>query len=318
MRYGWSALLLLIVSAAAASAQEQVLVSARAPVVDPSARRDLHIPATPFGRTEVNVSPDQVVARLMTFDRNGDGKVATAELSERMHVIVGRGDTSGDGALDDSELRALTARRLEFVSLALQQLRSGGYGFGDSVGLLSTRSHIHNTIEDLRLTPEANGEAKRLATTFVDQRENAARAKLRSALVPMLAPEQAAEFERNVTSQVAKGRTIRMTSPDGTSTQTFTSAVFTSGADPLSMLDRYLLTPDERKTAAAAIESFKTDQQLDEAGRSALVAQLAYVLTGEESDNFRAALARRPVVKTSGVIGGVVGSVTSATASTPR
>jgi hypothetical protein len=117
MRHGCAALLLLVSSAAAASAQEQVL------------------------------SPDLVVARLKTFDSNGDGRVATAELSERMQVIVTRGDTSGDGALDVSELRALALRRLEFVSEALQNRHSfGGYGFGDSAGLISTRSHIHNTL----------------------------------------------------------------------------------------------------------------------------------------------------------------------------
>jgi len=70
------------------------------------------------------------------------------------------------------------------------------------------------------------------------------------------------------------------------------------------------LTPDQIGAATVAVESFKADQQLDEARRSALGDQLAYVLTGEESGNFRAALARRPVVKTPGGIAGVVvGSV---------
>ena len=297
MRYGCAAMLVLIASATAASAQE---------VRNVPTTRTIDV-STGFTRSETRVSPDQVVARLMVFDRNGDGRVATAELSERMHALVTRGDTSGDGALDGSEIRALTVEQLRLAASA-RSFQS--YGFGDTSGSLSTRTHINNTIDDLRLTPEANGEAKRLATTFVDQRENAARVKLRSALAPMLAPEQIAEFERNFTSQVARGRTIRFTSPDGTSTQTFTGAVFTSDVAP-SQLDRYLLTPDERKTATAAIESFQTDQQIDEAGRSALAAQLAHVLTSEESDNFRAALARRPVVKTPGTLGGVVSSFTA-------
>jgi hypothetical protein len=309
MRHGCAALLLLILFAVPASAQEEVLVSARAPAADSSVR--LHTLAAQFERTDAKVTPDQVVARLMTFDRDGDGRVATAELSERMQVIVPRGDTSGDGALDDSELRALTARRLEFVSLALQNRQSfGGYGFGDSVGLLSTRSHIHNTIDDLRLTPDANEEARRIASTFVDQLENAARLKLRGALAPMLTEQQFVELERTLMAPGAGGRPRlpgEIEIPCG-------FCRITSG----DVLERYQLTSDQRKAAAAAVESFKTDQQLDDARRSALIAQLAYVLSGEESQNFRAALARRPVVKTPGVMAGVVvGSVSIGTTSNP-
>jgi hypothetical protein len=200
----------------------------------------------------------------MTFDSNGDGKVATAELSERMQVIVPRGDTSGDGALDDSELRALTARRMEFVSLALQNRQSfGGYGFGDSVGLLSTRSHIQNTIDDLRLTPEANAEARRIASTFVDQLEDTARLKLRGALAPMLTEQQFVELERILMAPGAGRRPIlpgeieipcgfcRVTSSDSTSAQTF--AVATAR----TLLERYQLTPDQIRAATVALESFK-------------------------------------------------------------
>jgi hypothetical protein len=299
MRYGCAALLLMISSAAMVSAQDLPTV------------RNLHLTIAGSTPPETRVTPDQVVARLMVFDRNGDGKVATAELSERMQVIVARGDTSGDGALDDSELHALTARRLEFVSLALQNLRSGGYGFGDSAGVLSTRSHIHNTIDDLRLTPEANAEARRIASMFVDQVENTARLKLRSALAPTLTEQQFVELERTLMAPGSGGRTIRITTKDGPSTQTF--AIVAARA----LLERYQLTPDQIKSATAAVESFKPDQQLDEASRSALITQLAYVLTGEESENFRAALARRPVVKTPGVMGVIGGVVSAATIEPP-
>jgi hypothetical protein len=306
MRYGCAALLLLISSAVMASAQDLPTV------------RNLSLTITGSTLPETRVTPDQVVARLMMFDRNGDGRVATDELSERMQVIVVRGDTSGDGALDDSELRALTARRLEFVSLALQNRQSfGGYGFGDSVGLLSTRSHIQNTIDDLRLMPEVKEEARRIASTFVDQLENAACLKLRGALAPMLTEQQFVELQRTLMAPNAGVCPIlpgeiqipcgfcRVTSSDGTSTQTFGVAA------ARTLLERYQLTPDQIRTATPALESFKADQQLDDARRSALVAQLAYALSGEESDNFRAALARRPVVKTPGTLGGVVSSFTA-------
>ena len=57
------------------------------------------------------------------------------------------------------------------------------------------------------------------------------------------------------------------------------------------------------KTATAAVETFKAEQQLDDARRSALVARLSDTLSNEESDNFRAALARRPLVKGLGACG---------------
>jgi hypothetical protein len=163
--------------------------------------------------------------------------------------------------------------------------------------------------------PAANEEATRIASTFVDQLEDTARLKLRSALAPMLTEQQFIELERTLAPGVGGRRSgeieipcgfCRVTGSDGGSTQT----VAVAAARPL--LERYQLTPDQIRAAAGAVESFKTDQQLDDARRSALVAQLAYVLTDEESDNFRAALARRPIVKTPAILGGVIGSVTIA------
>ena len=296
MRYGCAALLLLISSAVTASAQDL-----------PTAR---NLSLTIAGSTllESRVTPDQMIARLMVFDRNGDGKVATAELSERMQVIVARGDTSGDGTLDDSELRALTARRLQFGALAGPNVQTGGYSFGDTVGALSTRSHIHNTIEDLRLAPQTSEEAWRIAALFVDQLENTARVRLRTAMAPMLTEQRLDEFELNAFTQGTGGRAIRLTSPDGTSTQTIVPSL-----EAHILLAPYQLTAEQLKRAAAIIEAFKADLKLDDARRSALVAELTDVLAYEERDNLRAALARRPVVKTTGamgVIGGVVSSVT--------
>jgi len=222
--------------------------------------------------------------------------------------VVARGDTSGDGALDDSELRALTARRLTLGALAGPNVQTGRYGFGDTVGVLSTRSHIYNTIEDLRLAPQASEEAWRLSALFIDQLENRARVRLRAAMAPMLTEARLDEFERNAFSQGTGGRAILITSPDGRATRTFAA-----GVDARILLAQYQLTAEQLKTATTVIETFKADLQLDNARRSALVAELQDVLSYEDSDNFRAALARRPVVKTTGamgVTGGVVSSFT--------
>jgi hypothetical protein len=52
-------------------------------------------------------SVEDVVARLLTFDANKDGKVTAAELNDRMKNLVGRGDANGDGGLDAGEIRAV-------------------------------------------------------------------------------------------------------------------------------------------------------------------------------------------------------------------
>ena len=136
MRYGFAAVIVLTLSAAA-SAQEVF--------------------------TQARLSADDVLARMMTFDRDRDGRVATAELSERMQDLVARGDRSGDGALDESEIRMLATAR-QFAATSLQ---GGGYGLGDTT--LSSRSHIENSIDDLRLAPNLRAEAKRIALAFVDE-----------------------------------------------------------------------------------------------------------------------------------------------------
>src|SRR5262245_2728300 len=50
---------------------------------------------------------DDVVERIMAFDKNKDGKVTKDELPERMHDLIARGDTNKDGALDRDEIRKL-------------------------------------------------------------------------------------------------------------------------------------------------------------------------------------------------------------------
>ena len=300
MRYGCAALLMLMSSAATASAQVQVEVAAPAPTVDARAQVQLlaqNLEALALAKkSEARVSPDEVVARLLSFDSNRDGKVTVDELSERMQGLVARGDRGADGALDASEIRSLAQ--------APQQVRiqglGGGYSFGDT-GSLSTRTHIENTIDDLRLAPQANQEARRIAAAFADDLERTAHANLRTAVAPLVTEAQLTEFESNLKRTGA--RTIRFTTNNGgTATQMQT---LTIAADPTGLLRRYGLTSEQMKIAAAAAETFKAEQQLDDARRSALVARLSGILTEEESDNFRAALARRPLVKGLGALGSI-------------
>ena len=286
MRYGSAALLVLISSAVMVSAQEQVRVTAPALKVD--VVNSLPLLAQ---KVEAKVSPDEVVARLMSFDSNRDGKVAVNELSERMQGLVARGDREGDGALDATEIRSLAVSP-QFVQTAFRNVQGGGYSFGDTVGL-STRSHIENTIEDLKLTPQANEQARLIGSAFADELEATALANLKRAVSPVLTEQQLATFEANVT-RGAGIRTVQLSSNG-------TMQTLVLRGDPTLLLFRQQMPPEQMKTVAAAVATFKTEQQLDDARRAALVARVSGILTDEERDNFSAALARRPLVKGSGV-----------------
>ncbi len=54
---------------------------------------------------------DDMVKTLMAFDKNNDGKLSKAELPERMHGMLTRGDKDGDGFLTTAELQAMTPPR---------------------------------------------------------------------------------------------------------------------------------------------------------------------------------------------------------------
>src|SRR5688572_12818856 len=112
MRYIGAALAIVIASAAAAAAQE-ILPTVR--MINSGNQLILQ------QALQARLSADDVLARVMSFDRDRDGKVATGELSERMQNLVGRGDRSGDGALDESEIRLLATSQ-QFAARAL----SGG------------------------------------------------------------------------------------------------------------------------------------------------------------------------------------------------
>jgi hypothetical protein len=70
------------------------------------------------------LSVDDVVARLMAFDKNKDGKLTKDELPERMHHLIALGDTNKDGALDKDEIKKLVTTR----AAAPGRFGTGGFG----------------------------------------------------------------------------------------------------------------------------------------------------------------------------------------------
>lgn len=53
--------------------------------------------------------PEEMVKRLMEFDRNSDGKLDKSEVPERMQGIFARGDKDSDGVLTAEEIKAMAS-----------------------------------------------------------------------------------------------------------------------------------------------------------------------------------------------------------------
>lgn len=68
---------------------------------------------------------DVTVDRILSFDKNKDGKITKDELPERLQYLLELGDTNKDGALDKEEIEKLVANQQGF----------GGFGgFGGPKG----------------------------------------------------------------------------------------------------------------------------------------------------------------------------------------
>jgi Ca2+-binding EF-hand superfamily protein len=58
------------------------------------------------GRARGDVS-DELVKTLMSYDRNGDGKLERSEVPERMQGLFDRADINHDGFITPEEIRTL-------------------------------------------------------------------------------------------------------------------------------------------------------------------------------------------------------------------
>ena len=162
--------------------------------------------------------PDDVVARLMSFDRNNDGKIEKAELAERMYTVMDRGDANGDGCLDRSEL--LTLATAKPAAAAVRGFGHGSYMVGPDTEV-SSRLHLEGALDDLRLEAARKEPALAIVTTFSQALDADAQAELLDVMKAILSPEQlttlttALEQERRmgaqrvVTSTDQQGKTVR-------------------------------------------------------------------------------------------------------------
>jgi hypothetical protein len=254
-------------------------------------------------------TPDTVVARLMSFDQNADGKIVARELPERMRGLLERGDSSRDGALDRVELRELAASpapQLQFQN----GLQPGRYGFGDSSGFDTSR-HVEGALDDLRLAGDVRRQASEIARAFLAGADPRALKGLLTTLKPLLSQEQLNDFRAAMDGKTVSVPAFR--GPDGV---TFFGArpedtaglervmvpMRSRSLDLASYIERFELAADKKQQAVEAIRRFtsRSPNRLSDAERLALVEEFRGLLTDEQRDDLRAALERRPLVQLSG------------------
>jgi hypothetical protein len=241
--------------------------------------------------------PDDVVARLMSFDRNNDGKVQKAELAERMYAVMDRGDANGDGCLDRSELLALATAKPE--EAAVRGFGHGRYMIGAETDV-SSRRHLEGALDDLRIDAARREPALAIVRTFNDTREADAEAELLDAMHSILSEEQVRIVTAALEQQRRSGLQKVVSSPDQRVTLIQSQLILVGLGNIERRVASFNLSPEVNGRATAALKHYRGRLRPNEAERAELGRQLASVLTSEESENFLAAIARQPVVAAGG------------------
>ena len=99
-------------------------------------------------------SPDELTAILMDFDRNGDGRLTSAELPERFAGLLARADANKDAALTAAEITASAAAT---PAPEGEGGRGGGRGRGGDPLVLAIDADRDGAVsaEEIRQAPTA-------------------------------------------------------------------------------------------------------------------------------------------------------------------
>lgn len=150
---------------------------------------------------------DDIVERIMAFDKNKDGKVAKDELPERMQDLVAKGDTNKDAALDKDEIKKLATAPVGFGPGG-----GGGFGIGQAVGpgpgapgpvTAGFRAGpglgaIEGIVDDLKLSGKKKDNAKEVVKAHqesVRKLMDQARAELLQKMKEILSEEEFKDFQ---------------------------------------------------------------------------------------------------------------------------
>lgn len=158
------------------------------------------------------LTTDDVVERLMSFDKNKDGKITKDELPERMQDLVAKGDTNKDGALDKDEIKKLAAdlaRTGGFGPFG----RGGRGGFGGRGGRGGPGAGLppfamERAVDDLKLSDkkkEAAAVAVKAYQENVRKLTELARADLMLTMSDVLSAEDLKKFKEAVERQPGFG-----------------------------------------------------------------------------------------------------------------
>jgi hypothetical protein len=77
-----------------------------------------------------NLTASEIVDRIMSYDKNNDGKITKDELPERLHYLIERGDTNKDGLLDKAEIEQLASTIAQDARAGVRPPGFGGGPFG--------------------------------------------------------------------------------------------------------------------------------------------------------------------------------------------
>lgn len=255
-------------------------------------------------QTTTHMTPDIVVARLMSFDTNHDGKVARAELPERMQPLLFRGNVNDDDALDSAEVRRLAEAPPPVVAARVQP---GRYGFIDEGFQFDSKLHIDGALDDLRLAGVTREKAFEIARGFQEGRTERANADLMAAMTRLLSPAQLAEFKNALNLKPSKVPALQVdgvlffgaTAREAEGKQWVFSRIRANNFEPANVIQRAELPDSTRKQAMEAVEQYQAriNGRLVDADRHALLDQLRGVLDDQQRDDLRAALERRPLAK---------------------
>lgn len=118
---------------------------------------------------------DQIVERIMSFDKNGDGKITIDELPERMQHLIALGDLNKDGALDKAEIQKLATTLESFAGLTGG---GNGPGFGQKgggpkgdgfKGAKGPAGEVLRALDDLDLRGKTKDKAQSIATAHQEK-----------------------------------------------------------------------------------------------------------------------------------------------------
>jgi hypothetical protein len=156
------------------------------------------------------VSVDDIVAHIMSFDKNKDGKVTKDELPERMQHLIELGDTNKDGALDKDEIRKLATRLADTPGGRGGDVRIG-FGRGPGPGGFGARGGVavggqirlgpdavEGVVEDLKLSGKKKEQAMAVAKAHqenVRKLMEQARAEMLEKMNKVLSDEEFKDFK---------------------------------------------------------------------------------------------------------------------------